>query len=55
MNSFLPITVGLLSYLSQVIKIWILEYPVKAIFDLTLDSNPVKAKSDRKGSEKGRG
>ncbi len=33
LNPFLPITTGSLSYLSEVIKIWMLEYPVQAISD----------------------
>jgi hypothetical protein len=41
MAQFLPIAVALsvelLSYLTEVIEIWILEYPVQAISDRTLD------------------
>ncbi len=37
LNPFLPITAKHLSYLTQVIEIWILEYPVHAIFNLTLN------------------
>ncbi len=47
LNTFLPITMEHLSYLTQVIKIWILEYPIQAVFDLSLKNTvycPVKSK-----------
>ncbi len=56
-NPFLPITVEHLSYLTQVIEICVLEYPVKVVSDLSLSniSSPVKVESALKGVLEGGG
>jgi hypothetical protein len=52
----LPITIERLSYLTQVIEIWIFEYPLQAVYELMLNNiqSRKSTSADYMGSGEGR-